>query len=369
MPFLRPSLTDLRNQAVQDIVTSGVPGLDGLLRNAVLRILAWVEAGLAYSLYGYLDWIALQAVPFTATDEYLEAWAGLVGIYRKDATGSAGSATFTGQTGTLLPVNTALRRSDGIDFTTTTESTINSAGSVTVSIAALTTGSASNCGAMVPINIVNPVAGINSGGLTGELIGGSDQELNDDLRTRMLVRYRQPPKGGAESDYIDWALAVPGVTRTWVKGNAPAPGSVQVYPMLDDINAATGGYPIGTDGVSTNEPRAAKATGDQLRIADAIWPVQPITALVYVVAPKPHPVNITITALSPGDSNTQANVQASLQDMFLQRAELEGVIWPSDIAEAVLAAPGVVHFTISTPTGPVQAGTGELPVMGTVTFN
>ena len=69
MPFARPTLTALRNQAVEDITSSGVPGLDGLLRNAVLRVLAWVMSGLAYSVYGYVDWIARQSVPFTATDE------------------------------------------------------------------------------------------------------------------------------------------------------------------------------------------------------------------------------------------------------------------------------------------------------------
>src|SRR5690349_6988912 len=87
MPFARPTLTALRNQSLQDITTSGVPGLDGLLRNAVLRVLAWVMAGLAYSEYGYLDWIARQSVPFTAADEFLEAWAALIGVYRKDANG------------------------------------------------------------------------------------------------------------------------------------------------------------------------------------------------------------------------------------------------------------------------------------------
>ena len=60
---------------VGDIGASGVPGLDGLLRNAVLRVLAMVMAGLAYGVYGFIDWISREAVPFTATDEYLEAWA------------------------------------------------------------------------------------------------------------------------------------------------------------------------------------------------------------------------------------------------------------------------------------------------------
>ena len=77
MPFARPTLTALRDQSIEDITTSGIPGVTGLLRNAVLRVLAWCMAGLTYSVYGYADWIAKEGVPFTATDEYLQAWAAL----------------------------------------------------------------------------------------------------------------------------------------------------------------------------------------------------------------------------------------------------------------------------------------------------
>ena len=56
-------------------------------------------AGFTYSLYGFLDWIALQGVPFTATDEYLYAWAALIGVYPKDAPPRPGVAQFTGTPG------------------------------------------------------------------------------------------------------------------------------------------------------------------------------------------------------------------------------------------------------------------------------
>ena len=54
-----------------------LPNADGFLRRAVLRVLAWVQAGLAYLHYGYLDWISLQSTPFTSTGEYLEGWAAM----------------------------------------------------------------------------------------------------------------------------------------------------------------------------------------------------------------------------------------------------------------------------------------------------
>ena len=42
--------------------------------------------------------------------------------------------------------------------------------------------------------------------------GGTDTENDDDLRMRVLQRIRQPPQGGANHDYVRWALAVPGCT-------------------------------------------------------------------------------------------------------------------------------------------------------------
>src|SRR4029077_10345076 len=110
MPFARPTLTALRNTAIQDITTSGVPGLDGLLRNAVLRVLAWVMSGLAYSVYGYLDWIARQSVPSPATEDLLYAWAAVAGIYQKASSPASGAAQFTGTAGLVLPAGTALTR-------------------------------------------------------------------------------------------------------------------------------------------------------------------------------------------------------------------------------------------------------------------
>lgn len=373
MPYARPTLTALRNQAVADITTSGVPNLDGLLRNAVLRVLAWVMAGLAYSVYGYLDWIALEAVPFTATGEYLEAWAALIGIYRKDASSATGQAQFTGSVaGTFVPAGTQLTRQDATPYTSTADATVDATGVLLVPIAAAITGAVTNCDAGTPINFPTPIGGINNNGtiITPGCTGGADQELDSDFRNRMLVKYAQPPQGGAASDYVDWALEVPGCTRAWVQPNGEGYGSVTVRVMFDETEAANGGFPVGSDGVATEETRAgpgATATGDQLAVADHIYPVQPVTALVYVRAPIAAPINVTLLALDPNSPDMQAQITAAIEDMLLEKAETGGTIYPSDLYEAILATPGVNHFTMSEPALPITADAGALPVMGTLT--
>ena len=370
MPFGRPTLTALRNQAVEDITTSGVPGLDGLLRNAVLRVLAWVMAGLAYSEYGYLDWIARQSVPFTATDEFLEAWAALIGVFRKDATGASGFATFNGNAaGLVIPIGRTMTRQDGTPYVAIDVGTTDVNGNVTVPIGAMVMGAATNCDDGTPIAIDDPIAGINaSGETTGPVTGGADQETDEALRTRMLAKYRAPPQGGAIADYEQWALEVPGVTRAWCTPNGHGVGTVDIRFMLDDVQAAHDGFPQGTDGCATNETRGPTATGDQLNVANHIWPVQPVTALVYAIAPVPNPIDVELTALDPDTPDIEAQITASLNDMFLVRAEPGGTLYPSDFYEAVLATPGVNHFILSEPSGPVTSLPGALPVMGTLTI-
>jgi uncharacterized phage protein gp47/JayE len=364
MPFARPTLTALRNQAVQDITTSGVPGLDGLLRNAVLRVLAWVMSGLAYSVYGYLDWISREAVPFTATDEFLEAWAALIGVYRKDSTPASGAAQFTGTAGLVLPSGTALTRQDGTPYTSTADATVDSTGVLVVPLVAAVNGAATNADTGVAMAIADPVAGINSGGVTvAPLTGGADQETDDGLRTRMLFQYAAPPQGGAASDYIEWAMEVPGVTRAWIQSSG---GQVQVYPMLDVANAAHGGFPQGADGCATEEQRGPTASGDQLAVAEHIWPVQPVTALVFVAAPVPLQVNVTIANLDPSTVEMEASILASLQDAFLVIGEVAGTVYPSQLYAAISGTPGVNRFDMTIPAAPITAAAGALPVMGTL---
>jgi uncharacterized phage protein gp47/JayE len=328
-------------------------------------------AGLAYSVYGYADWIARMGVPFTATDEFLYAWAALIGVYPKAATAASGSALFTaGTPGIVLPSGTPLTRQDGTPYVTTADGTVDANGNVTVPMTATAFGAYTNCDAGTPISIAQPIGGINSGGLTvGVATGGADAETTDELRSRMLAKYRAPPQGGAASDYVLWALEVPGVTRAWCEPLAMGAGSVTVYPMLDEAEAVHGGFPQGTNGVSHLEARPATgvATGDQGEVADYIYPLQPVTALVYVVAPVPYSVNVTLQELDPNTLEIQNAIIAALGDMFLAIGEPGGVLYPSDLYEAILATPGINHFNMTVPAGDIDLPTSALPVMGQLT--
>ncbi|EHM03451.1 baseplate J-like protein [Acetobacteraceae bacterium AT-5844] len=366
MPYQRPTLRSLFSQASADMAES--TGNFVLLRTSPLRIIAKVLAGLVDGLYGYLDWIARMAVPVTARDEFLRAWAALVGIFQKEATTAAGSVALTGTPGAILKEGTQLaRQSDGALFATTALGTVPGSGTLIVPVRALAAGAGGNTLAGAAMIITSAAQGINAAGLAATAIaGGADAEDEESLRARMLDRYQNPPQGGAASDYVTWALEVAGVTRAWCAPNGAGAGTVVVYIMLDDAQAAHGGFPQGSDGVASDEGRDVPATGDQLVVANALYPQRPATALVYVVAPVPYSIHITLDDLAADTAEIRDGIKASLRGMLQRQGEPGGVIYPSDINEAIRTVAGVERFTLTWPNSAVILPTGRLPILGSI---
>ena len=131
----------------------------------------------------------------------------------------------------------------------------------------------------------------------------------------------------------------------------------------------TDGFPQGENGVSQFEERLGPpiASGDQGLVADHIFPLQPVTALVYVVAPAPYPIDVTLIGLKPNTVETQTAIAAALADILLATGEPGGFVYPSQLYDAILSTPGIVEFTISEPALPVQLPEGSLPILGTLT--
>lgn len=361
MPFSRPTLSDLRAQVAQDVTTAVGAGTD-LLRRAVLRVVGDAQAGLAHLHYGYLDWIARQSVPFTAEDEALEGWGALKGVTRKAATQASGTATFAGTPGAIIPAGHPVSRYDGAAYTTGDAAAVGLGGTVTVTLTAAEAGAVGNAEAGAAMVLGIAVAGVQSSGIAGALTGGTDAETDNDLRTRMLAAYATTPMGGAQADYVAWALEVPGVTRAWCLPNGVGVGTVIVYVMLDD--AHPGGFPVGTDGVAAAETRGTAATGDQLAVANHLWPLAPVTALVTVVAPVAQPVAFTIAGVPVG---MRSAVSTALADQLRQDGSPGGTVRISALWAAVRSL-GLTSFDINIPSDDITATAGHLPTLGVVTW-
>lgn len=367
MAFSRPTLTELRQQALQDIQNGGISGVTAILRFSVLYVLAMALAGLAHLHYGYLDWISKQAVPWTATGVYLEAWGALKGVVRKSATASAGSVSFGTSGASSIPAGTIIQITGGLSVISTADSTMSGTTAV-VPCLSQATGAAGNIAAGASATLGSPVPGVQTtGAVSIAFTGGADVEGDDDLRGRILEAFEEGGENGNEEDYVKWAKEVPGVTRAWVNPLGYGAGSVVVYIMLDNAQSANNGFPQGSDGAASTESRYTTATGDQLTVANALMPKRSVTALVIVCSPIPQAIDFVINSL--GSNNTDENqilIEGALRDMFRRLSGPGATIYPNQWNEAV-AALGLSQFNIASPAAAVTGSSiGSMPVCGSV---
>lgn len=368
-------------------INASLTGVNSFLRKAVLNALATAQAGLAHLHYGYLDWIARQAVPWTATDEHLAAWGALKGVYLKDAVAASVTVQFVGTVGRSISSGISAARSDGETYTIQTSQTIDATGTVVVTMTDQTAGAVGNCDVGTQLTLSTTIDGVRSTGtVTGTITTGADVETQPAFGARALAAFRETPQGGNSQDYAAWALAVPGITRAWVSRNGLGAGTVVVRFMMDVAQAANSGFPQGSDGVSQHDqgpdglPRGVVATGDQLTLADALVDEQPVTALVYAVAPIANSLNFTIAGLSTSSSATRAAISAAVSDLLLRNGDPRaGTIYLNDIEAAINSVPGTSGWLMQTVTGTVGGAVttypgnitgamGALPVLAGISY-
>lgn len=358
MPFARPTLGELITRVGGDF-RGRLEILGPLLRRAMVDVLAPVWAGAVHILYGFLDWLSRQLFADTAEREALLRQAALYGITPAAATFATGNVTATGTNGSSILAETILRLDAVTAYRVVTGQVIAS-GTATLPVAAVLAGAAGNLPATTVLTFETPIVGVNATAIvaTGDLTGGDDGDAGDPgterVRTRLLLRLQEPPAGGADHDYIGWALAVPGVTRAWTYPNELGLGTVVVRFVRDnDVSI----FP------DSGEVAAVQAAEDANR---------PITAAVTAVAPTSLAVAFTIHVV-PDNADTRAAVTAELTDLLARVAEpgdgvARGTVLLSAIRTAVGVAEGVTDNTVTVPAANVVPATGQLPTVGVITW-
>lgn len=381
MPFKRKTLSELREENRQ-FMQAELKNIGALLRFGNLKVVADMDAGMSHLHYAYLDYIALQTNPFTSTGEWLAGWMALKQTYRKAATAARSPAVkSTGTAGATLPAGTVLNRADGYQYVTDAELVISAGKSGTASITALLPdisddvsggGSAGNADAGTLLTLDANVPGIdNTLTLIEPASGGADIEKEEDFRQRGLQAYQNPPQGGSDADYKKWALEIPGVTRAWVKRRGMGVGTVVIYIMCDGNDTTNNGFPVGTDGVSSlDDWGAIKATGDQGRVADYIYPLQADTAIIYVCSPIKKIVPFTISGIPDASSDTVQAIKDAINLLFFDNGTPDGTgkIYLSDINGALSQVAGTTGYVLESPAQNIILEAGELPLLGEVDF-
>jgi uncharacterized phage protein gp47/JayE len=327
-----------------------------LIPNSVLRVMSDSQGALCHATLQYIDWLALQLLPDTAEQEWLDRhgniWLvnsdGTTG--RKLATLASGTILLTGTIGTDVPSGTEFTASS-VTYETTEELTLDSV-ATNCPVRALDPGAIGNLDEGTQVGLVDDVPGLDSIATVVEITGGVDTENDNDLRARILHRIRNPPMGGAAADYVTWALAVPGVTRAWAAPNEMGIGTMTVRFLMDDLRASDNGWPTTTDIQS---------------VADYIDKMRPVTVKdCYVVAPVKQFIDITILDLVP--DTARGAVETSLQNMLVAQSFPGQTIYSAWVSYAIMSAPGVVSFNLVTNTDYVMNSPGNMALLGTIMF-
>lgn len=358
MPFARPALADLVTRIGGDL-RGRLEVLGPLLRKAMADVLGKVWAGGLHEVYGNIDWLSRQLFASTAEREALLRAAAPYGITPDPATFAAGNVTATGTNGTSILAETILKLDAATSYRVVTGQVIAS-GTATLPVAAVLAGAAGNLVAGAALTFETPIPGVSSSAVvaTGGLTGGDDGDSGDAgterIRARYLLRLQEPPAGGRDPDYIGWALAVAGVTRAWVFRNELGLGTVVVRFVRD------------------NDVSIFPDSGEVAAVQASIDANRPTTAAATAVAPTSLAVAFTVH-IAPDNADTRAAVGAELADLFARVAQPgdgagKGTVLLTAIQTSIGVAAGVTDYTLTVPSANVVPSTGQLPVVGVITF-
>lgn len=327
-------------------------GVGPFLPRSALGVLARVLAGSSHLELGAIERQALDLFAETAVGPALERLASEHGLSRRVATFAAGSARFTGSDGSFIPVGAELQRPSDAEPYRVSVGGVVAGGSIDLPIRGTQAGAAANAPEGQALNLVNPLAGIDSGATlvgTDGASGGGDAETDSSLRSRLLNRRRNPIRGGAEDDYPIWAREVPGVDTAFALPAHLGLGSVGVVITAPDESGGP-------------SPSAQLVAQVQAYI-DAR---RPVTALALVFGPTVVDVDLSLR-VTPTTQDARDAVAASVAD-FLRRIPTGGTVLVSQLREAISAAPGETDHTLFAPTADIELAVGEIARLGVITW-
>lgn len=356
--FLRKSLPQLVEMAQTDI-EANLPGAVARLPQTNLDALAHMAAGAADEQLEGLDYYAKQIHITTSDGWSLERHGAEWGVLRREPTRATGTISIAITVPTVVPRGSVFQTIQRVRLRTTALlDTGTAVGSFPVAVEAIDTGPEGNLASGTRLDTLSPVVGVALAIVaTPGLAGGTPGETQEEYRARILQRIQNPPMGGAAYDYIAWMLQFPGCTRAWVFPLEQGIGTVICRFTMDDT------YP---DGVPPAEEVA--------RMAQWLDARRPVTAEVFVYAPIPRAIDVTVRDLNWPNGGTQPPVQVrqavedELRDMLYRNGAPGSVVYRSWFWEAVSIASGERHHHIDVPADDIQLLIGEIGVLGDLTF-
>lgn len=347
MAYPRPSLVELQKRIYTDIVSNA--GIKSLLKRSIIRAISYALAGVVHLLFGFIDFVYKEAFPTTCSEAVLYIWAYIFNVPRKNASFSKRRVKFLGANGSYIDQGTILRM-DEVEFIVQEGGYI-TGGFYSPMVECSLAGVNGNIETGAELSLAQPIAGVQPKieVLEADAIDGEDIEDVELWRSRLIEKIQNTPHGGSLPDYEMWAKQIPGVTRAWPYENYTGLGFVGLAFVLD------GALDIFPDSAKVNE------------VQTILNSLRPVTANLVVFSPVKQEIDFTIQ-LNPNTPAVQDAVTESLKDLFKREASPGGTVYISRIREAISLATGEDDHVLVSPTANIVSPTGNLAVLGTVTF-
>lgn len=234
---------------------------------------------------------------------YLDARVGEMGIVRKEATYALVEITVTGTPQKIFFKDSIVGTSDNRLYITQSDLTLDYNGVGKVIVKAEKAGSKYNVNANEINNLPIKYNGIKS--ITNEkaYIDAYDQETDQALYDRYLVKVQTPSTSGNKYHYVNWALEVNGV------------GSAKVYPLWNGN---------GTVKVVIANSNKRAASGELIQaVFDHIEEERPIGVTLTVASVIEKPINVaaniqisSATTLGAVQNSFIAALESYFRDTF-----------------------------------------------------
>jgi len=208
------------------------------------------------------------------------------------------------------------------------------------------------------LTLETPISGVETSFVQfSELTGGTDEENDEDFRARAIFRKQNPNVAFNVAEIINQAKLVAGVTRVWVEEITPDIGQVTVYFTRDNDD----------DQIPSSSEVSAVKTSILLKkyaVTDSDD--------VIVSAPTPISVPITFSNLSPNTTEMQTAISLSLDDFFKTKTNIGENILKTQIESIIYQtiddSGNSPIFILTAPAGDTAISTGELGILGTITY-
>ncbi len=242
MPFPLPAFEELRDLLIAGF-NGRIPTGNVNKRGDIHKRLSVVALGILDNHFHILQ-VGLDVLPDTAEGDQLTRHAAIYGVERKGASGASGDTALRvfGDAAAVVPVNEPMTHlPSGLQFETRSGGVIPAGGFLDVDVAAdPSVGELTNLevGQELTFDAV-PLDLEATGRIIVELENGQDQELDDDLRDRLLNRIGQPAAGGNRNDWEQFALeAAAFVDSAFVYPNRNGLGAVDISALKAGTGAA-----------------------------------------------------------------------------------------------------------------------------------